>query len=273
MRCVVVVDEELAPGLAANAAAVMAVTLGARLPALVGEDFEDAAGERHPGLITTGLPVLRAPAAELPALRRTSRRGRGRRGRLPGLRPADDRLRGLPGDGRPDRNAGLPRARAVRPGARCGGSRQSSVAARGSLETRLTFSRALGVGDDRDLPQDRRVIPAATASAIAIPTTIRCARLVSFAVCLAFSACSSAFSSSRPAHANSRLRIARAIGMTASAGPGSTSIASPPNSSVKPATTNATRTMKRRSRWRSRWSRSRSTSDGLAASPSLIPLR
>lgn len=65
----VVVDEGLAPGLAANAAAVMAMTLGTKLPDLVGEDFRDAAGEQHPGLITTGLPVLRAPAAELRALR------------------------------------------------------------------------------------------------------------------------------------------------------------------------------------------------------------
>ena len=65
----VVVDEALAPGLAANAAAVMAMTLGAKVPALVGDDFEDAGGERHLGLITTGLPVLRAPAAELPVLR------------------------------------------------------------------------------------------------------------------------------------------------------------------------------------------------------------
>lgn len=68
-RCVVVVDEGLAPGLAANAAAVMAMTLGARMPELVGEDFVDGGGERHPGLITTGLPVLRAPSAELPKLR------------------------------------------------------------------------------------------------------------------------------------------------------------------------------------------------------------
>jgi hypothetical protein len=68
-RCVVVVDETLAPGLAANAAAVMAVTLGSRVPDLVGEDFTDGAGEPHAGLITTGLPVLRAPAAELRALR------------------------------------------------------------------------------------------------------------------------------------------------------------------------------------------------------------
>jgi hypothetical protein len=68
-RCVVVVDETLAPGLAANAAAVLATSLGARLPDLVGEDFTDGAGEPHAGLIKTGLPVLRAPAAELRGLR------------------------------------------------------------------------------------------------------------------------------------------------------------------------------------------------------------
>jgi hypothetical protein len=68
-RCVVVVDEALAPGLAANAAAVMALTLGTKVPALVGEAFTDGAGATHPGLITTGLPVLRAAADELPALR------------------------------------------------------------------------------------------------------------------------------------------------------------------------------------------------------------
>ena len=64
-----VVDEALAPGLAANAAAVMALTIGTKVPALVGEEFVDGAGERHPGLITTGLPVLRASADALPALR------------------------------------------------------------------------------------------------------------------------------------------------------------------------------------------------------------
>ena len=65
----VVLDEALAPGLAANAAAVMAMTLGTKVPTLVGDEFVNGAGERHPGLITTGLPVLRAPAAELAALR------------------------------------------------------------------------------------------------------------------------------------------------------------------------------------------------------------
>ena len=69
VRCVVVVDHGLAPGLAANAVGVLALTLGARLPGLVGPDLIDADGGQHPGLIAQGLPVLAAPGEALPALR------------------------------------------------------------------------------------------------------------------------------------------------------------------------------------------------------------
>lgn len=68
-RCVIVIDEALAPGKAANAAAVVAFTLGQRHPQLVGAAFEDAQGTTHPGLIPIGIPVLRASAAQLSALR------------------------------------------------------------------------------------------------------------------------------------------------------------------------------------------------------------
>ena len=68
-RCVIVVDEALPPGLAANAAAVLALTLGARAPGLRGPDIDDADGARLPGLIDRGLPILKAPAADLSALR------------------------------------------------------------------------------------------------------------------------------------------------------------------------------------------------------------
>jgi hypothetical protein len=68
-RCVIVVDEALPAGLAANAAAVLALTLGARAPGLRGPDVDDADGARLPGLIDRGLPILKAPAAELAALR------------------------------------------------------------------------------------------------------------------------------------------------------------------------------------------------------------
>jgi hypothetical protein len=64
-RCVIVVDEELAPGLAANAAAVLAVTLGATAPELLGPELVDGDGRRHPGLIDRGLPVLRGSREQL----------------------------------------------------------------------------------------------------------------------------------------------------------------------------------------------------------------
>ncbi len=69
IRSVVVVDRDLPKGPAANAAAVLAMTLGVRTPELIGTDFEDGAGGAHPGLMATGLPILGAPASELPALR------------------------------------------------------------------------------------------------------------------------------------------------------------------------------------------------------------
>jgi Protein of unknown function (DUF2000) len=72
-RTVVVIDRTLPKGLAANAAAVLAITLGVHRPDLVGADFEDAAGSPHLGLIPTGLPILGAGAAELPALREAAR--------------------------------------------------------------------------------------------------------------------------------------------------------------------------------------------------------
>jgi hypothetical protein len=68
-RCVIVIDEALPPGLAANAAAVLALTLGAREPALVGASFVAADEGTHPGLIPSGLPVLKASRGELGALR------------------------------------------------------------------------------------------------------------------------------------------------------------------------------------------------------------
>jgi hypothetical protein len=68
-RCVVVVDEALPAGLAANAAAVLALTLGATVGGLQGRDLVDAEGNVHPGLIPFGLPVLAATRPMLTELR------------------------------------------------------------------------------------------------------------------------------------------------------------------------------------------------------------
>ncbi len=75
-RCVVVVDESLPAGLAANAAAVLALTLGASVTDLPGPALIDADGISHPGLIPHGLTVLRAPVEALGDLRlRAAREG------------------------------------------------------------------------------------------------------------------------------------------------------------------------------------------------------
>ena len=62
----IVVDADLAPGLAANAAAVLAVTLGATVDGLAGPDLVDADGDVHAGLFEKGLPVLGARATRCP---------------------------------------------------------------------------------------------------------------------------------------------------------------------------------------------------------------
>jgi len=68
-RCVIVLDKALAIGKAANAAAVLALTLGQRQPGLVGAPLTDASGASHPGLIPIGIAVLAAGADELGAIR------------------------------------------------------------------------------------------------------------------------------------------------------------------------------------------------------------
>ena len=68
-RCVIVVDGALPAGRAANAAAVIALTLGKRHPHLAGPDLVDASGQAHPGLIPIGIAVLAAAAPDFGALR------------------------------------------------------------------------------------------------------------------------------------------------------------------------------------------------------------
>ena len=64
-RCVVIVDEALPPGLAANAAAMVALTLGATVDGLPGADLVDADGHIHPGLVAAGIPILAASRVQL----------------------------------------------------------------------------------------------------------------------------------------------------------------------------------------------------------------
>lgn len=68
-RCVIVVDRALPIGRAANAAAVIALTLGKRHPHLAGPPLIDGSGHAHPGLIPIGIAILGAAASDLMDLR------------------------------------------------------------------------------------------------------------------------------------------------------------------------------------------------------------
>ena len=68
-KCVVVLDETLPMGLAANAATIMGIALGRQMPEAVGADVTDQSGRLHRGIITFPVPVLKSSPEELRAIR------------------------------------------------------------------------------------------------------------------------------------------------------------------------------------------------------------
>lgn len=69
LKWVVIVDADLPPGRAINAAVCVAAATGAAVSGLLGPDGKDAAGQVHPGLPWAGCTILAAGSAELRALR------------------------------------------------------------------------------------------------------------------------------------------------------------------------------------------------------------
>lgn len=69
-KCVLVIEETMPRGLAANTAAILGITLGRQGPDLVGEDVADRAGNCHPGIIRTPVPVLAGGPEVFQTLRR-----------------------------------------------------------------------------------------------------------------------------------------------------------------------------------------------------------
>ena len=67
--CVIVIDKALPAGVAANAAAIIGVTLGRRFPEAVGADVVDGDEIMHSGIIQIPVPVLKADAETLRSLR------------------------------------------------------------------------------------------------------------------------------------------------------------------------------------------------------------
>ena len=66
---VIVLDESLPLGLIANTAAILGITLGQKVPQIVGADIIDKTGRNHLGLITFPVPILKANAEALKMLR------------------------------------------------------------------------------------------------------------------------------------------------------------------------------------------------------------
>ncbi|MFE3027167.1 DUF2000 domain-containing protein [Nocardia tengchongensis] len=61
-KCVVVVSDDLPVGLQVNAASVITMTLGERVPGLIGPDVKDGDGVLHPGIVLIPVPILTATA-------------------------------------------------------------------------------------------------------------------------------------------------------------------------------------------------------------------
>ena len=58
-KCVMVIDGNLPLGIIANTAAILGITLGKKMPEVVGEDVTDGSGNIHFGIIEFPVPVLK----------------------------------------------------------------------------------------------------------------------------------------------------------------------------------------------------------------------
>ena len=65
MKSVMIIAGDLPAGLAINTAAVLGVTMGNKLPYMIGEDLSDASGQQHAGLTWIPLPMLKATREEI----------------------------------------------------------------------------------------------------------------------------------------------------------------------------------------------------------------
>ena len=69
-KCVMVMVASLAPGIAANTAALLGMTLGSKVKEAIGCDVQDADGNRHMGILQIPLPILKMETEKLQELRR-----------------------------------------------------------------------------------------------------------------------------------------------------------------------------------------------------------
>ena len=68
-KCVMVIDAALPLGVLANTAAMLGITIGQRLPQIVGADVTDASGQVHTGISMLPISMLRGSEELLGELR------------------------------------------------------------------------------------------------------------------------------------------------------------------------------------------------------------
>ncbi len=68
-KCVMIIDENLSLGIIANTAAIMGITLGKKMPGVVGADVYDRTGNEHLGIIEFPVPILKGNAESIKAIR------------------------------------------------------------------------------------------------------------------------------------------------------------------------------------------------------------
>ena len=68
-KCVMVIDEHLPLGIIANTAAIMGITLGKKMPEVVGADVIDKTGNEHLGIMESLVPILKGNAESMKAIR------------------------------------------------------------------------------------------------------------------------------------------------------------------------------------------------------------
>ena len=68
-KCVMVIDENLPLGIAANTAAVLGITIGQKNPEIVGADVADRSGAEHPGIVALPVPILKGNSKSIKEMR------------------------------------------------------------------------------------------------------------------------------------------------------------------------------------------------------------
>lgn len=68
-KCVMILDENLPSGIIANTAAILGITLGKKMPEVVGADVTDQNGNAHLGIIEFPVPILKGSADTIKSIR------------------------------------------------------------------------------------------------------------------------------------------------------------------------------------------------------------